>query len=276
MDQHLPKTRFAPTRVARDTYVIHEHHGEGEAPVSVGFNTLVIRGAEPVVVDTGMVEFGEQYFEDLFGLVEPTDIRWVFISHDDHDHTGNVNALMEQAPNATVVVNWFMTERMGASLDVPVTRQRWLGDGETLDVGDRRLLAVRPPIFDAPTTRGLFDPTTGVYWASDSFATPMTTPVTNVAELDPTFWAEGMATFDNYVAAWLPLVDDTRFQRTVDRVEQLAPAVLVGCHTPVIDGANVATALAATRRSPSASFPAQPDQAVLETIQQALAAPAAA
>ena len=145
---------------------------------------MVIRGAEPVVVDTGMAENREQYLADVFSLVEPEDIRWVFISHDDVDHTGNLNALMELAPNATLVVNWFMAERMGASLEVPPTRQRWVGDGERIDVGDRTLLAVRPPIFDSPTTRGLFDPTTGVYWASDSFATPMLQPVTNVAELD--------------------------------------------------------------------------------------------
>ena len=56
---------------------------------------------------------------------------------------------------------------------MPPTRQRWVDDGESFDVGDRMLQAVRPPVFDSPTTRGLFDPTTGVYWASDGFATPM-------------------------------------------------------------------------------------------------------
>src|SRR5688500_19911578 len=35
------------------------------------------------------------------------------------DHTGNVNALMDACPNATLVLNWFMTERMGESLAVP-------------------------------------------------------------------------------------------------------------------------------------------------------------
>ena len=173
-----PKTRYEPTEIAPDTFVIHDHHGEGQAPVSVALNTMVIRGAEPVVVDTGVADNREQYLADVFSLVEPDDIRWVFISHDDIDHTGNLNALMELAPNATLVVNWFMAERMGGALEVPPTRQRWVGDGERIDVGDRTLLAVRPPIFDSPTTRGLFDPTTGVYWSSDSFATPMLQPVT--------------------------------------------------------------------------------------------------
>jgi flavorubredoxin len=268
--QHHPKTRFEPTEIAPDTFIIHDHAGEGEAPVSVALNTMVIRAAEPVVVDTGMAENREQYLADVFSLVEPEDIKWVFISHDDVDHTGNLNALMERAPNATAVINWFMMERMGASLEVPPTRQMWLADGDTLDVGDRTLYLVRPPVFDSPTTRGLFDPTTRVYWGVDSFATPMEKPCVDVADLETSAWLGGINTFDRYVAEWLPIVDDRKFQATVDRVEALAPAVIAGCHTPAIKGARVAAALQATRRSPSAEVPPQPDQAVLEQIQRAI------
>jgi len=264
------KTRLQPTEIASETFLIHDHAGEGHAPVLVPLNAMVIRGAEPVVVDTGMAENQNQFLADLFSLVEPEDIRWVFISHDDIDHTGNLNALMEAAPNATVIVNWFMQERMGASLDVSPMRQRWVGDDERIELGDRTLLTVRPPIYDSPTTRGLFDPTTGVYWASDSFATPMLTPVRNVAELDPGFWDEGMATFNQYVAPWITMTDDRKFQATVERVEALGASFLVGCHTPVIGRSHVDQAIATTRRSPFASVAPQPDQAVLDQIQMTL------
>jgi flavorubredoxin len=265
-----PKTRIEPTEIAPETFLIHNHQGEGEGPVAVALNTMVIRAAQPVVVDTGMAENCEQFLTDVFGLVEPEDIRWVYISHDDVDHTGNVNALMEAAPNATLVVNWFMTERMGRSLAVPPTRQRWAGDGEQFDVGDRTLHAIRPPIFDSPTTRGLFDAKTGVYWASDSFATPMPEVVANVDAIDAEFWAGGIATFSQYVSPWLELVDDAKFQATVDRIAALAPRALAGCHTPAITGDRVAAAIAATRLAPTADVMPQPDQAVLEQIQQAL------
>lgn len=269
---NVTKTRIEPTLIAPDTYLIHNHQGEGDAPVSVALNTMVIRAREPVVVDTGMAEHRDEYLADVFSLVEPEDVRWVFISHDDVDHTGNVNTLMDLCPNATLVINWFMTERMGRSLAVDPSRWRWIGDGESFDAGDRILHAVRPPIFDSPTTRGLFDPTTGVYWASDSFATPMLTPVRDVAQLDGDFWQGGMAMFNRYVSAWLPLVDDARFQATVDRIEALSPSTLAGCHTPAIQGDYVGRALAATRTSPTADVPAEPDQGVLDEIQRALAA----
>jgi flavorubredoxin len=267
------KTRLEPTRIAPETFLIHDHHGEGTAPVLVGLNSMVIRSKEPVVVDTGMAENREQYLADVFSLVEPEDIRWVFISHDDVDHTGNVNALMELAPNATLVVNWFMTERMGASLEVSPLRQRWVGDGELLDVGDRKLLAIRPPVFDSPTTRGLFDPTTGVYWASDSFAAPMQHVARNVDELDPNFWLEGMTMFNRYVSPWLTLVDDAKYQATVDRVAKLGASVMAGCHTPAIGRSHVNAAIENTRRSHVAELvPAEPDQEVLDQIQLALLA----
>jgi len=268
---HEPtKTHLTPTEIAPETFLVHDHEGEGTAPVLVALNSLVIRAAEPVVIDTGMAENRDQYLADVFGLVEPADVRWVFISHDDVDHTGNVNALMDACPNATLIVNWFMTERMGGSLAVPPTRQRWVDDGDTFDVGDRTLVAVRPPIFDSPTTRGLFDPSTGFYWASDSFATPMLSPNRDVDEIDEGFWTDGMHMFDQYVSPWVTMVDDAKFQQTIDRVAALQPKVMAGCHTPAIGGDRVRRALATTRTTPTAIVPPQPGQALLEQIQQSL------
>jgi flavorubredoxin len=270
MNTDFTKTRLEPSLIAPETFLIHDHHGEGEGPVSVALNSMVIRAAEPIIVDTGVETNREQYLADVFGLVDPADVRWVFISHDDIDHTGNVNAVIDACPNATVIVNWFLAERMGETLAVSPTRQRWVGDGESFDAGDRTLYAVRPPVFDSPTTRGLFDAKTGVYWASDSFASPMVTPVRDADEIDAEFWAGGIDMFSHYVSPWLEIVDPAKFVATVDRVAAFAPSVLAGCHTPAIHGDRVARALEITRHTPAAIVPPMPDQAVLEQIQQAL------
>lgn len=261
-----PKTYQAPVEIAPETFMIFDHSGEGVAPVMVPLNSMVIRAAEPIVVDTGFASNREQFLADVFGLVDPEDIKWLFISHDDVDHTGNVNALMELAPNATLVVNWFMWERMGATLEVPLSRMRWIGDGETFTAGDRTLHTVRPPIFDSPTTRGLFDAKTGVYWASDSFATPMLELTTTVDTIDPGFWHDGMAMFHQYVSPWYALVDDARYQRTVDRVEALGVTHIAGCHTPHVGPARVAQAIRQIRTVAEVTVPAEPGQEVLDQM----------
>lgn len=264
------KTRLEPTRIAPETFLIHDHAGEGQSPMLVPLNAMVIRGSEPVVVDTGVADNEEQFLADVFSLVDPADIRWVFISHDDIDHTGNANRLMELAPNATLIVNWFLQERMGSTLAVSPLRQRWVGDGETIDVGDRKLIAIRPPVYDSPTTRGLFDPTTGVYWASDAFASPMLTPIRDVCELDQEMWSMGMPTFNRALSPWIEVADEAKFLRSVDRIAQLGASTIAACHTPVIGRAHVATAIEATRRSLHAETVPLPDQTLLDQIQLTL------
>ena len=65
----------------------------------------------------------------------------------------------------------------------------WVNDGESSDTGDRALHAVTPPPVNATGTRGLFYPSTSVYWAADCFASALTTPVTDARDLLLSFMA---------------------------------------------------------------------------------------
>ncbi len=190
-----PTTYVPPSRIAADTYVIHQVQPALGEPLFVYLNSMVILGQEPIIVDTGTPANREQWLEDVFSLVEPDDVRWIFLSHDDVDHSGNLDEVMTACPKAQLVCNWAMVERHTNCFDFPLERCRWIMHDESFSIGDRTLHAVRPPVFDSPTTRGLFDPTTGVYWAVDTFATPLPDPHVAIADLDPEFWQFGMTMF---------------------------------------------------------------------------------
>lgn len=178
--------RHRPVEIAPETWVIQATIGEGIAPQAIHMNSMAIRAEEPVVIDTGCPIHRDQYLEDLFGLVDPDDVRWVFISHDDPDHHGDLEAVLELCPNATLVAPWFLCERLGAEgFGIAPDRWRWPGDGESFDVGDRTLQLIRPPLYDSPTTRGPFDPVTGVYLASDCYATPVAHGTAFITDLNP-------------------------------------------------------------------------------------------
>jgi len=274
-----PVNHHKPLEIAKDTHLIRSVFGEHGGPMLVYVNSLVIAGPEAVVVDTGVYSNREYWMEDVFSIVDPEDIRWVFLSHDDHDHVGNLEPLMEAAPNATLVTTWFMGERLSGDLNLPLHRSRWLNDGDTIDAGDRTLALVRPPLYDSPTTRGLFDPTTGVYWAVDSFATVMPAAggvVENVADLDPGFWEEGFSLVNRMNSPWHSLVDPVKFGAEVARVERLEVTTIASGHSPVISGSNVSEALFKMRQMPFAEPAPLPGQAELEAIvAQMTAAPPA-
>ena len=180
---------------------------------------------------------------------------------------------MDACPNATLVASWFLCERLGGEgFAVPPTRWRWLGDGDSFDAGDRTFQLVRPPLYDSPTTRGLFDPITGVYWASDCYATPVERGTAFVSELDPDAWAAGFAAFNLWNSPWVSLTDAEAFGVQCRRVEQLRPAVIASTHGPTIEAPHVQQAFDMLRRLPVTPPPPQPDQATLDQIVAAMSA----
>ncbi len=269
-----PATYVPPTEVAPETFVIHQVQEALGQPLFVYINSMVIRGAEPVIVDTGTPANRKQWLEDAFSIVEPNDVRWVFLSHDDVDHSGNLDEVMTACPNATLVCNWAMVERHTNCFNFPLDRCRWVMDDESLDVGDRTLHALRPPVYDSPTTRGLYDPTTNVYWAVDTFATPLPDPHAGVADLDPGFWQELMWVFAmGAVSPWLTMLDPVKYGRYVDRVQELDITTIAACHTPVIEGEFIEKAFARVRELPTLDAPTLPDQSILEQIVAATSQP---
>jgi flavorubredoxin len=269
-----PVTNVPPLKVAADTYVIHQVQPALGQPLFVYINSMVILGEEPVIVDTGTPANRTQWLEDVFSLVEPEDVRWVFLSHDDVDHTGNLDQVMTACPNAKLVCNWAMVERHTNCFNFPLDRCRWIMHEESFDVGDRTLHAVRPPVYDSPTTRGLFDPKTGVYWGVDTFATPLPDPHMPVEDLDPDFWRFGMTLFAfGAVSPWLAMVDYDKFGRFVDTVQDLDITTIASCHSPVLEGPLIQQAFEHIRSFPSVAPPPLPNQSILDQIIAATALP---
>lgn len=266
MHAPAPHRHHAPVRIAPDTHLIRQLVGEGHAPVAVPVNAMVITGSEPIIVDTGGPNNRERYLDDVFGIVDPVDVRWVFLTHDDVDHYGNLQQVLEACPNATFVSNFFIGERLSVIWDLPLHRTRWVNDGESFVAGDRTFVAVRPPVYDGPTTRGLFDTSTGVYWASDAWATPVIEQVDSVDDLDLDFWRGGFDQFAGMISPWLPLTDHARFGSEVARIRALEPTLVVGCHTPPVTGQRLRESFDMMEALPLLPAVAQMCQADLEAM----------
>lgn len=257
-----------PLQIAEETYLLRSAHLGFGAPLSVYVNAMLIRGAEPILVDTSSPANHSNWLADVSSLVDLEDIRWVFISHDDEDHTGGLEQVLQLCPNATVVWNWAMNERLSCAFNVPPARQRWLDDGDVLDVGDRELKAIRPPAYDSPTTRGLYDPSTGVYWASDAFATPMPAqPVDNVEDLPPGMWVDGMAMFHHHaLSPWLSMVNRDAYAAEVAKLGALDLKAIASAHAPLVTGSTIRAALEQMAALPDVVPPPHPDQNMLEAM----------
>ena len=224
-----------PVRVGADTWVLPTPFpipGLG----SLYINASVIKGREPVLVDTGAPVFREEYLRRVFSLVDPEDVRWIFLSHDDRDHSGNLPQLLKMCPNARLVTNFVGVGRMTEEWDLPLDRINFANNGDQFDAGDRTLVAIRPPFFDSPATRGLWDASTGVYFSVDSFGAVLPESATDVRDVDQGAYRDGFNWFNRANHPWHVLSDPAKVRAEVNVVRRLDPDVIVSSHGPAASG----------------------------------------
>ena len=255
----------APVKVGPDTYLI-PNLAAAEPGTFVPVNSLVILGEEPIIVDTGAPVHREHWLEQVWGLVDPEDVRWVFLSHEDGDHTGSLDQVLDAAPNAKLVMNFFSTERLALERPVRIDRMMWREPGEHFDAGDRRLRLFLPPIFDGPATRGLYDEKTGVMWSVDTFAALSTGAVHFVDDLPKDLYEESFMFFNSLVSPWHQFLDPVRYNAHVDTIEAIKPRAIASAHGPILVGDQIHDAFDRVRALAGAPIIAPPGQAALDEL----------
>jgi flavorubredoxin len=264
MDAPVPAT--TPQIIAPETWLIPNLAPAGE-DLFLPVNSMVIRGAEPVIVDTGAPLHRELWLEKVFSVVEPEDVRWIFLSHDDGDHTGGLLDALELCPQATLVANFFSVERLALEKPaLPLERMRWLEPGGSFDAGDRTLHLFKPPIFDGPATRGLYDSKTAAMWIVDSFACPTPGAVHWVQDLPPDLVQENLPAMNSLVSPWHQWLDPVAYGRHVDDVEALGLLAVASAHGPIMTGHAIHEAFDAVRRLAGQPIIPAPGQELLDDL----------
>jgi glyoxylase-like metal-dependent hydrolase (beta-lactamase superfamily II) len=260
-------TSSDPIQVAPDTFVFPSFFplpGLGVLPV----NSFLIRAKQPVLVDTGLAALSEDFVSRLGQLLDFADLRWVWLTHTDHDHIGAIEEVLAKAPNARVVTTYLGMGKMSLHSPLPPERVYLLNPGQELDVGDRKLFALRPPVYDAPETTALFDPMTRALFSADCFGALVQSPAESAAQLTPNDLREGMVTWASVDAPWLESINEDAFDRSVAALEKLAPRYVLGGHLPPAE--DMSDKLAGYLRSARGVAPfVGPDQAAMEAMMQA-------
>ena len=218
-----------------DVEVLSSHFpipGMGLLPV----NAFVIKAKEPVLVDTGTGIDSEEFMKALASVIDPGDLRWVWLTHDDADHTGNIQKVLEAAPSARLAANSLAVLRMSTAWPVPMHRVYWLNSGDSIMAGDRKLTAVRPPLFDNPTTIGIYDNKSQAFFSADCFGAILPSPVQNADDVAEGDLAQGMIIWASCDSPWVHMIEPGVFRQSLDRIRQIAPKMIFSAHLPPAQG----------------------------------------
>lgn len=265
---------LTPYRATADTYVIPSYLPVPDVPVP-GFgviiiNSFLIQAREPVLIDTGMPVVREDFLKTLWSLIDPQDLRWIFLTHDDGDHAGNLMQVLEAAPKARIITQFFGLARLDTVYHMPVERVQILNPGQSFSAGDRQLAALRPPLFDSPATSALYDAKSGVLFSADSFGALLPNPAEDVAEIPESAFAEGFHIFNRGNHPWFALIDQNKFEESLQTIRRLQPQIIASCHAPLARG-RTEEHLKSMAAIPATEPFVGPDQGALEAILAQLA-----
>ncbi|MGD9975248.1 MAG: MBL fold metallo-hydrolase, partial [Desulfatirhabdiaceae bacterium] len=206
--------------------------GAGFLPV----NSFVIKAKEPVLVDAGMGIDSEEFMKALQSVIDPRKLKWVWLTHDDADHTGSLQKVLEAAPNARLAAYSLAMLRMSTAWPVPMDRVYWLNPGDSIRVGDRKLTAVRPPLFDNPTTIGVYDDKSEAFFSADCFGAIIPSHAQSTDDVAERDLAQGMAGWASLDNPWVHMVKPEEFRQSMDRIRQIAPKTILSAHLPPATG----------------------------------------
>ncbi len=241
--------------------------GLGIVPV----NAFILKAAEPVLVDTGLVPLSDEFMARLSTVIDPGDLKWLWLTHTDQDHIGSLQRILEQAPQLRLITTYLGVGKMSLFQPLPLDRVYLLNPGQSISVGDRTLTAIKPPSFDAAETTGFYDPKAAAFFSSDCFGALLSEPAGTAADIGTTKLREGLIKWATLDAPWLHLVDRTAFREKLNRVRELAPKLILSSHLPVARGMTeelLAYLTMAPEAEPFVGF----DQSALEGLLLALRA----
>lgn len=133
------------------------------------YNSFLIRGEKIALVDTSHEKFRQIYLDAVQGLIDPTEIDYLIVSHTEPDHSGLIQDMLQLAPQMVVVGSKVAIQFLEGFVHVPFKRML-VKSGERLDLGKgHELEFVSAPNLHWPDTILTFDHKTGVLFTCDVF-----------------------------------------------------------------------------------------------------------
>ena len=155
---------------------VHDILFEGIWPIpnGVSINSYIVKGQKVAIVDgvCGWDGVPETLFAQLNAMeVKITDIDYVIINHMEPDHSGWIEAFRAiRGDDFTIVTSAKAVPLLTAFYGLPTLRVREVGDGDSLDLGDGRVLAFAEiPNVHWPETIATFDTKSGTLLPCDAF-----------------------------------------------------------------------------------------------------------
>ena len=213
------------TWVGKTDWELNEFHGhEYSTEKGSSYNSYLIRDKKIVLMDTVWKPFDEEFVANLKQEIDLKDIDYIVMNHNENDHSGALPALMREIPSTPI----YCTKK-GEAILRGLYHQDWhyvnVKTGDTLDLGDTKLVFVEAPMLHWPDTMFTYMSGDNILFSNDGFGQHYASEnlyddCVDQAEL----YQEAMKYYANILNLYSPMVD-----RKIDEILKMQVPVNMIC-----------------------------------------------
>lgn len=183
-------------------------------PHGTSYNSYLVKGsAKTVLLDTVDPTRSDELMANL-KVLEVTELDYVIAHHAEQDHSGSLPDIVKAFPKAVIVCSAKAKPMLIDHLQLPDDRFQTVGDGETLDLGDKILRFIMTPWVHWPETMVSYLEEDKILFSCDFFGAHLAVSdltVEDSASVDhaaKTYYAEIMMPFRSKIAKHLEKLSD--------------------------------------------------------------------
>jgi flavorubredoxin len=122
-----------------------------ETKYGTTYNSYFIDAEKKTIIETTKASFWDTYLNKIKQVTSPSEIEYIVLNHTEPDHSGNLMNLLQLAPGATVVGSGnairYLKDMFESDFPHIIVK-----DGDTLDLGNKRLRFINAPNLHWPDT----------------------------------------------------------------------------------------------------------------------------
>ena len=144
--------------------------GQYVVPNGMAYNSYVIIDQKIAVFDTVDANFGDEWLDNLKGVLKDKLPDYLIVQHMEPDHSANIKRFAEQYPQAKIVSSsksfTMMKNYFGTDFS---DRQIVVGENDTLTLGEHELTFITAPMVHWPEVIVTFDKKDKILFSADAF-----------------------------------------------------------------------------------------------------------
>lgn len=213
----------------------------GGKDIHAPFIAYVINGDKSLIYDTCPPNMTSEMLTHLSNILEGDDLDYIVVSHPEAPHGGNAGALLDQYPDADLIV-----PSAGSLHDLHVGTSEFqrASHGDCLDLGKYQVEFHDPILFDLASTIWMFETNTKTLFPSDGYGYPHMEhecgQFTDELLATPENVIDRWMNFHNTSIPWLAYADPQRYEvLTENLVQKYNPSILAPAHgLPMLNDAS--------------------------------------